>query len=235
MFPENTMPAFEGAYEAGFSGIELDVWESRKGDIMVFHDSTTGRMCQGKSNKIWNVNASSRTKSRYLIPYNDGTTVIPTLQEVLKTAGKHPGTILIHIKPKTGKYSLSKAGVKKIIRLIKKYKVKDRAVVFSSSESDMKRFVKKGVRVGMQTSRLSRKKINKSIRWLQKNKGDTLVITRMTGIRQDDCGRKLVKYCHKRGIQIGTYYTLTYEDYEYLSSIGADFAMSDWYLPDQDN
>ena len=56
-----------------------------------------------------------------------------------------------------------------------------------------------------------------------------------SGIRQDDCGRKLVKYCHKRGIQIGTYYTLTYEDYEYLSSIGADFAMSDWYLPDQDN
>ncbi|MBR2548137.1 MAG: hypothetical protein IKF07_08105 [Eubacterium sp.] len=231
-YPENTMPAFKGAYKAGFVGIEFDVWESDNGDLMVFHDYTTGRMCRGKSDKIWHVNNRNRKKSRYRIPYKDKTVVIPNLSEVLKLAAKHPGMVLLHIKKQPGKYRLSNAGVRKIVRLIKKYRVKDRVVVFTSVESDIKRFVGKGVRVGRQSSSHDRAKVNKAVRWLEKNKGDTLVITYTDTMRQDDFGSDLVEYCHKKGIQVGTYYAYTADDLDFLNSIKADFAMSDWYLPD---
>ena len=230
-YPENTMPAFKGAFTAGFDGNELDVWESDTGDILVFHDYTTGRMCLGKSNKIWHVNLRSRKNRRYWIPYKNANLLIPTLQDVLKLAERHPGMLLIHIKSKTGKYRLSNAGVSKIIRLIKKYNVQDRAVVFCSSEKDMKRFAKKGIRIGRQTSSLKRKTVNTMVKWLKKYKGDTLVITYTKTMRQKDFGQGLVDYCHKNGINIGTYYANTADDLDFLTSINADFAMSDWYLP----
>lgn len=42
--PENTLPAFEAAYECGVSGIELDVQLCATGELVVFHDWTVDRM-----------------------------------------------------------------------------------------------------------------------------------------------------------------------------------------------
>ena len=42
-FPENTMAAFQGALEAGADWIELDVHESKDGQIFVMHDKSFKR------------------------------------------------------------------------------------------------------------------------------------------------------------------------------------------------
>ena len=42
--PENTLPAFEAAVQAGY-GIELDVHMTSDGHLVVFHDDTLKRMC----------------------------------------------------------------------------------------------------------------------------------------------------------------------------------------------
>lgn len=42
--PENSIPAFRKAVEAGF-GIELDVQRTRDGKLVVFHDASLKRMC----------------------------------------------------------------------------------------------------------------------------------------------------------------------------------------------
>ena len=42
--PENTIPAFAAAAEAGY-GIELDIQMSKDGKIVVFHDDTFTRLC----------------------------------------------------------------------------------------------------------------------------------------------------------------------------------------------
>lgn len=41
---ENTMEAFQGAYEAGSDGIELDVQLTRDGEVMIFHDAVLDRL-----------------------------------------------------------------------------------------------------------------------------------------------------------------------------------------------
>ena len=49
--PENTMSAMKLAWEQGADAIELDLWLSKDGKIVVFHDSDTRRF-DGGSNKI---------------------------------------------------------------------------------------------------------------------------------------------------------------------------------------
>lgn len=43
-YPENTMEAFQAAYESGSDGIELDVQLTRDGEVVIFHDATFDRL-----------------------------------------------------------------------------------------------------------------------------------------------------------------------------------------------
>ena len=45
--PENTMPAFELAYEYGADGLELDVQLTRDGEVVVIHDDEVDRTSNG--------------------------------------------------------------------------------------------------------------------------------------------------------------------------------------------
>ncbi|MDD4573702.1 MAG: glycerophosphodiester phosphodiesterase family protein, partial [Sphaerochaeta sp.] len=40
VYPENTMLAFEKAFEAGCTAIELDVHLSKDGSLVIIHDET---------------------------------------------------------------------------------------------------------------------------------------------------------------------------------------------------
>ena len=46
-YPENTMLAFQKAIEAGADGIELDVHETKDGELVVIHDETVDRTTDG--------------------------------------------------------------------------------------------------------------------------------------------------------------------------------------------
>ena len=47
-YPENTMLAFEKAIELGVDGIELDVHMSADRQLVIIHDETVDRTCNGK-------------------------------------------------------------------------------------------------------------------------------------------------------------------------------------------
>ena len=50
--PENTLPAFQTAYDQGADGIELDVMLSKDNRLIVIHDSTLERTTNGKGNVL---------------------------------------------------------------------------------------------------------------------------------------------------------------------------------------
>jgi glycerophosphoryl diester phosphodiesterase len=46
--PENTIPAFRRALQAGVSGLESDAWLSADGEVVLVHDGTVGRALRRK-------------------------------------------------------------------------------------------------------------------------------------------------------------------------------------------
>ena len=77
-YPENTLLAFKKAIEAGADGIELDVWLTKDGEVVVIHDETVDRTSNG----------SGRVKEMTLeelkeLDFGNGER-IPTLEEVFE-------------------------------------------------------------------------------------------------------------------------------------------------------
>lgn len=89
--PENSLAAFEAACQAGY-GIELDVQITSDGQLVVFHDDTTSRMC-GVDGRVWEQPLSALGALRL-----QGTEhAIPTFDEVLSlVAGRVP--LLVEVK-----------------------------------------------------------------------------------------------------------------------------------------
>lgn len=89
--PENSLSAFRQAWEMGCA-VELDVQLTLDGQVVVFHDGDTGRMC-GRSLSI----ARSLWKELQELTLLDSCERIPTLQQVLASwDGHHP--LLVEIK-----------------------------------------------------------------------------------------------------------------------------------------
>jgi len=75
--PENSLPAFSAAIDAGYA-IELDVQLSSDGTAMVFHDASLARMC-GVDGNIWDY-TKDELKAMKLFGTEE---TIPTLEEAL--------------------------------------------------------------------------------------------------------------------------------------------------------
>lgn len=90
--PENTLPAFRRAVEAGF-GAELDVHLTKDGKLVVFHDDGMQRLC-GVDRAI----SDLRSDELALYPILGTQETPPLLEEVLPIfVGKTP--LIVEIKP----------------------------------------------------------------------------------------------------------------------------------------
>lgn len=89
LYPENTLPAFRAAVAAGAPYLELDVWASRDGVVMVHHDETLFRMC-GKLRRVRSLTcAEIKTcdggwgyKNQQGRPFRGRGITVPSLEEV---------------------------------------------------------------------------------------------------------------------------------------------------------
>jgi glycerophosphoryl diester phosphodiesterase len=90
--PMNTLSAFELAATLGADGIELDVWQTKDGAIVVIHDDTvdattngTGRVADLTLAEIQTLDAGNGAR-------------VPTLSEVFITVGERFACINVEIK-----------------------------------------------------------------------------------------------------------------------------------------
>ena len=116
-YPENTLPSFRAAFERGCHGIELDVQQSKDGEIVVFHDWDLGRCSSGSGLLIEHSAAELRLldAGSWFHPEFAGT-AIPTLQEVLDIV---PEGKLINIEVKE-LYSVERGTIEKIVDILHK-------------------------------------------------------------------------------------------------------------------
>ncbi len=90
--PENSLTAFKAAVEKGY-GIELDLQLSKDGEVVVFHDDTTDRVC-GVSGKVDSLTFSELQELRLC----ETSETIPLFTQVLECVdGKV--NLIVELKP----------------------------------------------------------------------------------------------------------------------------------------
>ena len=116
LYPENTMSAFIGAKSLGADWIELDVHETKDGEIVVLHDTNLKRTT-GVNKKIWKVNYDEVSDldagSFFSDSYNEEK--IPLLKDVVLWSKENNIKLNIEIKP-TGHEKKLEESVIKIIK-----------------------------------------------------------------------------------------------------------------------
>ncbi len=116
-YPQNTLLAFEKAIEYGADGVELDVWRTKDGKIVVSHD--------GNLKKVFDANVEVR-ESNYedLLQYKQEGEKIPLLEEVYQLL---PEKALINVEIKDVN------AVEGSLKIVKRYNAMERTI-FSSFE-----------------------------------------------------------------------------------------------------
>jgi glycerophosphoryl diester phosphodiesterase len=117
---ENTLAAVRAAIELGVDFVEIDVQETRDGELIVFHDYRLNRIC----------GARGRVRHKTLAEIQRLNPQVPTLSEVL-TACRGKTRVLIEIK---------RADPRKVAEMIAKLRMEREVIVFSLSVPRMKQF-----------------------------------------------------------------------------------------------
>lgn len=127
-YPENTMLSFQKAIEAGADGIELDVHETKDGELVVIHDERvdrttdgTGAVCELTLSEIKKLNANIR-----YVQY--GPQEVPSFEEYCAWASENQVFTNIEVKTDAVAYPNIE---EKIWACVKKHNL-EKHVLFSS-------------------------------------------------------------------------------------------------------
>ena len=223
VYAENTLSAFYGAYANGFKGIEMDVMETRSGDLLIFHDMKLIRLC-GVDGEIRDL--TEQTRLNYKI---NGQYKILTLQEALEAVRNKKGPILLHLKEyKNYGYLPTQEGMKRIAGIIKQYKLEDRVIIFGA-RYNIKRFAGKyGLQYGVLFLGEDLGTIKKFAAWAKRHKVGLVCFVHMSALAKD--AKAKIKVIHDQDLKAGMYYTLTNKDMKKLKKLGVDYALSDYKL-----
>ncbi len=142
--PENTLPAFAAAIELGLA-IELDVYQTSDGHLVVIHDETVDRTTDGQGtisemtlSEVRQLDAGS-----WYDPVYAGLKV-PLLKEVFELmdpSRREPTPIAMNMK------IVSTGMEAKIVRLIEKYDLFDQLFAFGQSTESSQRFKQANARM----------------------------------------------------------------------------------------
>lgn len=92
-YPENSLPAFKAAVQAGAAVLELDVRQSKDGHLVVVHDRTVDRTTDGKGN-VADMTLRELKSLHLLFDGKPTTWRIPTFREALEAV---KGDMLVDI------------------------------------------------------------------------------------------------------------------------------------------
>lgn len=126
-YVENTLASVRAALQLGVDLVEIDVQETRDGELIVFHDYRLRRIC----------GVRGRVRDRTLVEIRQLNPHVPTLRQVL-CACRGKARVLIEIK---------RADPCKVAALIAGLRMEHEVIVFSLSIPRMRRFASANPRI----------------------------------------------------------------------------------------
>ena len=116
-YTENTLPAIRAALRLGVDYVEVDVHETRDGELVVFHDYRLDRLC----------GVPGRLRDKTLAELQRINPAIPTLREVLRVC-RGKARVLIEIK---------RADPRQVAALVQALGMERQVIVFALSPQRM--------------------------------------------------------------------------------------------------
>lgn len=214
--PENTLPAFTAAIEAGADGIEFDVQMTKDGVPVVIHDESVDRTTDGEGlikdhtlEEIKRLNAGGSFSAKYT------DVEIPTLEEVLDLA---KGMNIINLELKNG--IVRYEGLEeKVINLIKIKGLLNKTIFSSFNHYSLKKISE--IEPEAQTGILYMAGIYRPWDYARKL-GAFNIHPFYAAVRPD-----IVRGIHEVGGRINVFGTEEAEVIKNLASIGVDMVITD--------
>lgn len=136
-YPENTLLAFEKAYEAGADGIELDVRMTKDGEAIIFHDETIDRLTEG-TGRVNEFTLKELRTFPIIHPLQDGQKqqYIPTLKEYLSWVSDKALLSNIELKSKD---EIDDGLEMQVVSIIRQFDSADNLIISSFNEKYIRR------------------------------------------------------------------------------------------------
>ncbi len=164
VLPENTMPAFLHALEAGVDALETDVHVSRDGVVMVHHDTSFVRSCgvdrpvvEMDRAEIEDLDAGWGFKAAHGRPFAGRGYRVPTLAELLRATAQAGCRINVDVKVESGSSGLvgawsgqvsaaARDAVARVIACVREGGAEERVTLTSVSDGIVSEVVRQGYR-----------------------------------------------------------------------------------------
>ncbi|AET37948.1 phosphatidylglycerol phospholipase Ecym_2199 [Eremothecium cymbalariae DBVPG len=105
-YPENTLLAYDKAYEAGVDVIETDIQMSKDGIVVINHDSNTGRIY----NNGFKIKGTTWSRLKYLHAKGHPDVTLPSFRDALEWLTRHKNVrLMVDVKLTNEKIILVKA------------------------------------------------------------------------------------------------------------------------------
>lgn len=129
--PENTLPSFDKALQAGVTRVELDLHLSADQQLMVIHDPTLQRTT-GIRGKVARHTAEQLTRldARHGLAGWEAPCPIPTLEQLFE---QFPQFEHYQLEVKSGSRAQARPVLDAIMRLVERYRLQDKVVITSAS------------------------------------------------------------------------------------------------------
>lgn len=129
--PENTLPSFDKALQAGVTRVELDLHLSADQQLMVIHDPTLQRTT-GIRGKVARHTAEQLTRldARHGLAGWEAACPIPTLEQLFE---QFPQFEHYQLEVKSGSRAQARPVLDAIMRLVERYRLQDKVVITSAS------------------------------------------------------------------------------------------------------
>ncbi len=217
-YPENTIISFKSAMDRGRNGVEMDIFATKSGDLMVFHDKNLERMCDVD---VSTVDVSVSNRKNY--PITNGSyakkhkVYIPTLEESLKAMKKKDAIVFVHVK-NPGDFSSEMTT--KLVSTINSCGMTDNCVIFCSNKSFLTSLGSSGINRGFLSFQTSLAGASTYMDWCAENG-----VTYFFCFQRSNINLKIVNYAHDKDLKVVHYKTRTVKDVQYLNDIGVDIQM----------
>ncbi len=217
-YPENTLLAFEQAYQAGADGIELDVRLTKDGEVVVFHDPTIDRMT-GKKGAVngYDLNELTSYPLTHSLEKNQKQQYIPTLSDYLIWAENKP--ILSNIELKN-KEDVDNDLVLKVAEVLQKFELEGTVLFSTFQKKSIERIreVMPDVKTGLLLSKYDEPAIH-----LAKEMGADYVHLKAVNLTVP-----LIELAHDLGLGINVWTVNGIKELEKINNIGVEGIITDF-------